>query len=105
MQASEFGKLSKNAETVISRKLIERNYFGIFWGQEHSAPQSWHLLSFRGYSSLPGAAGTRSVGRHLGPRLRLQSHCSFAFSAAFVTFPFLDLSGVDFKKVLRCGCF
>ena len=36
------------------------------------------------------------------PRLRLQSHCcSLAFSAAFVTCPFLGLRGVDFKKAFR----
>ena len=46
----------------------------------------------------PARCCRNSFGRR-APRLRLQSHCcSFAFSAAFVTLPFLGLRGVDFRN-------
>ena len=104
-QASEIGKLSKNAETVTSRKLIERNYFGMFRGQELGCSASVSAFVVLQWLQQPAGCRRNSFGRR-APRLRIQRLCcSFAFSAAFVIFPFLDLRDVGFKKVPRCGCF
>ena len=60
------GYLYKNAETVISGKLIETSYFELYWVQEHAVPPSRLLLSVSGSDgriSIADASGNTMLLR------------------------------------------